>query len=122
MAHTIAAGDENHRGWANLRHEQRIVDQAYRAWFVRDIEPLPVLVTTTSRIWQHREGILGPIWRSPAADGRTAEGVYWLPDGPPGGLRRAGIGVSSPRLVWPTARDAQVVNRRAALRAQDYIA
>ena len=98
--------------------EDRIVDQAYRAWFVRGTEALPVLVTTTRRISQHREGILGPIWRSPAAAHTgNAEHVYWLPGGPAAGLhRRGGQLVPSPRLLWPTPRAVEVALRRPGLR------
>jgi Replication-relaxation len=98
--------------------EHRILDQAYRAWFVRGTEALPVLVTTTRRISQHREGILGPIWRSPAAaPAGNAEQVYWLPGGPAAGLRKVGGQlVPSPRLVWPTPRAVEVALRRPGLR------
>jgi hypothetical protein len=104
--------------------EQRIAEEAYRAWFVRGTEPLPVLVTTTSRIRQHRLGILGPIWRSPAAArDQVAERAYWLPEAPPGGLLRVGgPHVCSPRLVWPTARDTQLANGHAVLGANGEIA
>jgi hypothetical protein len=68
--------------------EQRIADQAYRDWFVRGTEPLPVLITSTDQMRQHSEGILGPIWRTPAptslAGGPARQ--YWLPGGPPRGL------------------------------------
>ncbi len=67
--------------------EERIAQQAHRAWFVRGTDPLPVLVTTTWEIGQHREGILGPIWRAPtAAHGLKPERVYWLRGRPPRAL------------------------------------
>jgi hypothetical protein len=64
----------------SARAEDRIADQAYRAWLARGTEPLSVLLTTTDRISGHPEGILGPIWRLPA-DGSTdvARRGYWLP-------------------------------------------
>jgi hypothetical protein len=65
--------------------EQRIADAAYRAWFIRRSEPLPVLITTTDRITGDREGILGRVWRT-SAPARVPTGVdreYWLPGGPP---------------------------------------
>jgi protein involved in plasmid replication-relaxation len=90
--------------------EPRIADQAYRAWLTHGTEPLPVLVTTTNRILDHREGILGPVWRTPAPARRGAAAArdYWLPGGPPPGL--FGVGrepVRTPRLVWPTAADSR---------------
>jgi hypothetical protein len=48
--------------------EYRIADQAYRAWFSRGTDPLPVLLTTTERISGHADGVLGPIWRTPGQD------------------------------------------------------
>lgn len=85
--------------------EHRIAEQAYRAWFVRDVEPVPMLITTTARIESHREGILGPIWRSPAPSRPSAgpEFQYWLPGG--GSAATTGIGPRSPRvprLLWAT--------------------
>jgi protein involved in plasmid replication-relaxation len=79
--------------------EHRLADAAYRVWWRQQDEPLPVLLTTTDRIAAHREGILGPVWRTP---GRT-ERRYWLPGGPPRGL--FGVGrpaVPTPQLVWAT--------------------
>lgn len=79
--------------------EQRLAEAAYRVWWRQQGEPLPVLLTTTDRIMAHREGILGPVWRTP---GRT-ERRYWLPGGPPRGL--FGVGrpaVPTPQLVWVT--------------------
>jgi hypothetical protein len=48
--------------------EERIADQAYRAWYLRGTEPLRVLITTTERIASDPERILGRIWRTHAAD------------------------------------------------------
>ena len=64
--------------------EDRIAEQAYRAWFIRSSEPLPILLTTTARIAAHPEGILGPIWRtaSSATSTRCLERQYWLTGGP----------------------------------------
>src|SRR5207302_8549244 len=45
--------------------EERIADQACRALFIRGTEALPILSTTTARIREAPEGILGPIWRMP---------------------------------------------------------
>jgi hypothetical protein len=85
------------------RAEQRIAEQAYRAWRIRESPPLPILITTTDRIAAHSEGILGPIWRTPA----SPVVVYWLSGGPPRGLYGAGREpVLTPRLVWPTASEA----------------
>lgn len=97
--------------------EQRIADQAHREWFVRGTEPLPVLITTTDRIRQHPEGILGPIWRlpEPAVSAAGLERGYWLPGGPPRGrfgLVRQRLQV--PRLVWPTAGEARRRDARTA--------
>jgi hypothetical protein len=91
--------------------EPRIADQAFRAWLTRDTEPLPVLITTTERIVDHREGILGPIWRTPAlARSRAAAARdYWLPGGPPRALCGAWREpVRTLRLVWPTAADSRL--------------
>ncbi len=43
--------------------EERITEAADRAWFGRGPEPRPVLVTTTVRMMESADGILGPIWR-----------------------------------------------------------
>jgi hypothetical protein len=90
--------------------EQRICEQAYRAWYVRGAEPLPVLVTTTDRIVNDRAGILGRVWRTPAPNQMPplAERRYWLPGRPPRGLREP---VRTPRLTWPTARNAHDARR-----------
>ena len=87
--------------------EARIARAALEAWYRRGGEPLPVLLTTTDRIEQDRYGILGPIWRTPAAasSGQAPPRQHWLPGGPPRGL--FGIGRQpprTPRLVWPTTR------------------
>ena len=42
--------------------------------------PLPAFLTTTDRIQDHPDGVLGPIWRGPAP-GQLAR-VYWLPGRP----------------------------------------
>jgi hypothetical protein len=87
--------------------EWRIAEQAYRDWLVRGVEPLPILITTTGRIVSHPEGIVGPIWRTPASP-RSAtcpDRQYWLPGRPARGVfgtecQRAPM----PRLMWPTGR------------------
>src|SRR5262249_26165315 len=84
--------------------ETRIAEEALRAWHRRGGEPLPIFITAAGRIRQHREGILGPVWRSPS----RPELTYWLPGGPPRGL--FGVGrrrVDSPQLVWQTGSDVQ---------------
>jgi hypothetical protein len=94
--------------------EQRIAEQAYRSWYVRGTEPLPLLITTTDRVAAHREGILGPIWRTPAPAESSAgpDRRYWLLPGPP--QRLCGTHsepVRTPRLVWSvtaTVRKARV--------------
>jgi hypothetical protein len=98
-----------------LSAEQRICEQAYRAWYVRGTEPLPVLVTTTNRIANDREGILGRVWRTPAPSqtSRFAERQYWLPGRPPRGLLGPGCEpVRTPRLAWPATRVMPVVRLR----------
>jgi hypothetical protein len=60
--------------------EERIADQAYRAWFIRGTEALGILSTTTARIGEAPEGILGPIWRAPG----NPHPMYWLPGGKAG--------------------------------------
>jgi len=78
--------------------EDRIAQQAYRAWFSRGTEPLPVLLTTTERIGGHTEGILGPIWRRPAEmPGHLVQRGYWLPR-----EARDRRGRSAPVLPSPT--------------------
>jgi hypothetical protein len=57
-----------------------VAEQAYRAWFCRGTVPLCVLLTTTERISRHVEGLVGPIWRTPAeASGDLVQRRYWLP-------------------------------------------
>ena len=86
----------------SARAEQRIADQAYRAWLSRERGPLPILIMTTDRIAAHSEGILGPIWRTPASPLVT----YWQHGGPPRGLYGAGREpVRKLQLVWPTAHE-----------------
>jgi hypothetical protein len=67
--------------------EHRIAEESYRSWSLHNNEPLPILTTTTQRIADHPEGILGPIWRTPAASPSVAAPSrrYWLPGGPPAG-------------------------------------
>jgi hypothetical protein len=91
--------------------EDRIAEQACHAWFVQGTEPLPMLITTTGRISGHAEGILGPIWRTPAppttssASGRQ----YWLPRGAARGLFGAGRErVATPQLAWPKVTQSSV--------------
>jgi hypothetical protein len=63
--------------------------------------PLPAFLTTTDRIQDHPEGVLGPIWRGPAP-GQSAR-VYWLP-GRPGRAAAPATGGQPPsaqsRLSW----------------------
>jgi Replication-relaxation len=89
--------------------ELRIANAAQRTLFCQYTEPLAVLITTAERISHHREGILGPIWRTPTESSSRAgdELQYWLPGRGPRGL--FGIGrerLRTPRLEWPTARQA----------------
>jgi protein involved in plasmid replication-relaxation len=82
--------------------EDRIAEQAYRAWFVRGGDPLAILITTTDRIAHHREGIVGPLWQTPADPDRH----YWSPGGAAAGLVGArGERVRMPALAWPAAGD-----------------
>ena len=91
--------------------EQRIAGAAYRASFIRGTEALPVLITTVNRIAGGHEGILGPIWRTPAPIGTTDSGSrqYWLPGAPPRGAVR--ISVPRPRLVWSTTNIPRTAER-----------
>ena len=91
--------------------EQRIAGAAYRASFIRGTEALPVLITTVNRIAGGHEGILGPIWRTPAPIGATDSGSrqYWLPGAPPRGAGR--ISVPRPRLVWSTTNTPRTAER-----------
>jgi hypothetical protein len=62
------------------RAEDRIAEQAYRAWYARGTEALPVLLSTTLRLSGHPESVLGPIWRAPGrTPGHSAQREYWLP-------------------------------------------
>ena len=62
------------------RAEQRMAEQAYRAWFGRGTAPLPILSTTSARITA--EGILGPIWqRLPVEAAGGAALRVWPPRG-----------------------------------------
>jgi hypothetical protein len=64
-----------------------------------------VLITTTNRITNDRQAILGRIWWRPGHIGATVddERQYWLTDGPPGSPFGAGrIAVPPPRLAWST--------------------
>jgi hypothetical protein len=101
------------------RAEQRIAEHAYRAWSIRDCEPLPILITTTDQIASHPQGILGAIWRTPepARASAPCARIFWLPDGPPRGL--FGVGrepVVTPRLLWPTGRAAGREGKRPPAR------
>jgi hypothetical protein len=64
--------------------------------------PLPSLLTTTDRIQDDPEGVLGPIWRGPAP-GQLAR-VYWLPARPRRASASGAAGEQSPsaqsRLSW----------------------
>jgi hypothetical protein len=70
--------------------ETRFAHEAHLAWQRRGGNPLPILLTTTHLIETHPEGILGPIWRSPASPS-SAQSIrgYWLPGRPP--RRHVGI-------------------------------
>ena len=97
----VVRGDPNSDAF-----QRRFAEQAYRAWFICGAEPLSILITATDRISHHREGILGPIWRTPGPPNPLGNPVrqYWLPGGPPPGLFGTGRQpVRTPRLVWPTA-------------------
>lgn len=73
------------------RAEALIAHQAHLAAEQRGGTPLPLLLTTTAHIHRHPEGILGPIWRTPGQSGGTIPTRgYWLPGGPPRGLRKGG--------------------------------
>jgi hypothetical protein len=94
--------------------EERIADAATRAWFLRDTEPLAVLITTTGRMTGDREGILGRIWRRPDRIGATAddERQYWLREGTPGKLVSAGrIAIAPSQLAWSTTGTPHKTNR-----------
>ncbi|MBV9579194.1 MAG: replication-relaxation family protein [Chloroflexi bacterium] len=64
----------------SARAEDRIAEQAFRAWFCRGNDPLPLLLTTTEQISSNAAGVLGPIWRTPGRDsGRVAQRRYLFP-------------------------------------------
>jgi Replication-relaxation len=60
--------------------------------------PLPALLTTTDRIQNHPESVLGPIWRGPAP--AQLARVYWLP-GRPGRAASATAGGQPPSAQSP---------------------
>ena len=62
--------------------EHRIAEQAHCAWFIRGIEPLTVLITTTDRIGTDGEGVLGRIWRRAPVVGsrRHVDFEPWPPE------------------------------------------
>jgi hypothetical protein len=93
--------------------EWRIADQAHRMWFARGSEPLPILITTTDRILQQEEGVLGPIWRTPGPEVEV-ERRYWLTGGPPRVRFEPNCnGIPTPHLAWPRARgDHQMARQR----------
>jgi len=70
--------------------EKHMSEAAYRVWYRRGGYPLPMLLTTTQVIRDHPEGILGPIWRTPAVTANEVARQYWLPGGAPRGLFGAG--------------------------------
>jgi len=82
---------------ARARAEACFAHQAYLAAERRGGRPLPILFTTTQRITDHPQGILGPIWRAPgpASPGGTTMRSFWLPGGPPRGL----FGVGRPAVT-----------------------
>jgi hypothetical protein len=73
--------------------EERIAEVADRAWFIRGIEPLPVLVTTTARIKESGDGILGPMWRVIPTESHssTASLRAWPSNSSPWVARRATV-------------------------------
>jgi Replication-relaxation len=86
--------------------EGLMADAAFRVWYRRGGEPLPILLTTTQQICDHPEGILGPVWLTPSQHGNQSARGYWLPGGPPHGLFGAGRRIAPvPRFLWPTARN-----------------
>ena len=64
----------------DTKAESRIAEAAYRVWYTRGAEPLPILITTTSRVAEDRAGVMGCIWRTPPpATSRTGSTrVRWL--------------------------------------------
>jgi hypothetical protein len=76
--------------------EDRMAEQAYRAWFCRGTEPLNILLTTTERISKHTVGVLGPIWRAPSETaGDLERRTYWLPGGATQGQSRSGTALGA---------------------------
>jgi hypothetical protein len=68
--------------------EDRFAYQAYVVQQRHCTAPLSVFLTTTSRIQACRDGVLGPIWRSPAAPWALEPArVCWLPRRHPGHAR-----------------------------------
>lgn len=95
--------------------EWRIAEEAHRIEFTRSTEPLPILITSTDRITGHAEGVLGPIWRTPGNKAEV-ERRYWLTGGPPRGrFGQPSSSIPTPRLSWPTARDARRQRGRCVL-------
>ncbi len=96
--------------------EDRIAEQAYRAWFCRGTEPLRVLLTTTERISRHVEGVLGPIWRTPGdRSGNLGERGYWLPRAPASRPASGGHAASiSGGFEWTTLARSSCDNKREA--------
>jgi hypothetical protein len=68
--------------------EARFADQASLVADAHAGAPLKVLLTTSSRIQGHPEGVLGPVWRKPGLprSARDCARGYWLPGGPPRSL------------------------------------
>ena len=92
-----------------------MAEAAFRVWYRRGGEPLPILLTTSQQIREHPEGILGPIWRTPAVAplSKEIERQYWLPGGPPRGLFGAGRRRAPlPRFLWPTQKDIECTGPR----------
>jgi len=65
--------------------ELRFAHEAYIASERHAGKPLPILFTRTDVIEANREGILGPIWRTPGRYGERSVRAHWLPGGPPHG-------------------------------------
>jgi hypothetical protein len=84
--------------------EARLAWQAYLAAEARGGEPLRILLTTTTLIARHPEGILGPVWRRPGPTGPAPERTYWLPGGPARGL--FGVGRTRPPTAIEPGRDS----------------
>jgi len=65
--------------------EARLAHQAYLAQQRHSAAPLSVFLTSTNHIQACREGVLGPIWRSPAAPWALEPArLCWLPRPHPG--------------------------------------